>query len=32
MSTVIETLGKYETYLKSRNLKYATLRKVVLSL
>ena len=33
MSTVIETLGKYETYLKSqRQIKAATMRKVNLSL
>jgi len=33
MSTEIETLGKYETYLKSqRQIKAATMRKVNLSL
>jgi len=33
MTTVIETLGKYETYLKNqRQIKAATLRKVNLSL
>lgn len=33
MSTVIETYGKYEVYLKSvRRIKHATLRKVNLSL
>lgn len=32
MSTVIETLGKYESYLRSKQLKPATLRKVNLSM